>query len=267
MAQECLAVIGAIQLLKGGHLDSSIIDELEYARYRLKCVSRFLVKLEEVHPENTISTQLGTLFQQAHDGFSEICTHMDQHYTIKMTKALKKIKLENIAERLKAASKPSTSTRGMISEVLKILKPENIAERIKASKPSASSSRITTMEMVRFVNFLLDYVKNLAPMKLRYLQAFFILTSSRCIEHETSKSSRSETTMKSGCMLDFVNGLREDLRETPLSRDEVRCLRRGLYSLSIFLKDLEYAGTPLKEFSSLQSLIEALAFEAAFVIY
>ncbi|KAH0675426.1 hypothetical protein KY285_023227 [Solanum tuberosum] len=297
MAQECLSVIGAIHLLKGRHLDSSIIDELENARYRLKCVSRFLVKLEEVRPENTISTQLGALFQQAHDGFSEICTHMDQHYTIKMTKALKKIKLENIAERLKAASKPSTSTRGMISEVLKILKPENIAERIKASKPSTSSSQITTMEMVRFVDVLLDYVKDCAPVKLRYLQAFFILTSSRCIEHESmqylfthvedlaytalqqyflqvaykinskielhklvspfkpdlrqiyislltaSKSSRSETTMKSGCMLDFVNGLQEDLEETPLDR------------------------TPLKEFSSLQSLIEALAFEAAFVIY
>ncbi|KAH0754211.1 hypothetical protein KY290_024481 [Solanum tuberosum] len=321
MAQECLSVIGAIHLLKGRHLDSSIIDELENARYRLKCVSRFLMKLEEVLPENTISTQLGALFQQAHDGFSEICTHMDQHYTIKMTKALKKIKLENIAERLKAASKPSTSTRGMISEVLKILKPENIAERIKASKPSTSSSQITTMEMVRFVDVLLDYVKDCAPVKLRYLQAFFILTSSRCIEHESmqylfthvedvaytalqqyflqvaykinskielhklvspfkpdlrqiyislltaSKSSRSETTMKSGCMLDFVNGLQEDLEETPLDRDEIRCVGRGLYCLFIFLKDLKYTGTPLKEFSSLQSLIEALAFEAAFVIY
>ncbi|WMV28851.1 hypothetical protein MTR67_022236 [Solanum verrucosum] len=169
MAQECGAVIGSIDLLKGRHLDSSTINHLDDARNQLECVSLFLAKLEEVRPENTISTQLEALFQQAHDGFSEICTYMDQRYTSRMTKMLKIIKLENIAERLTAASKPSTSTRGMISEVLKILKPENIAKRIKASKPSTSSSRITTMEMVRFVNFLLDYVKDCAPVKLRYL--------------------------------------------------------------------------------------------------
>ncbi|WMV28842.1 hypothetical protein MTR67_022227 [Solanum verrucosum] len=283
MAQECLAVRGAIHRLKGRHLDSSIIDELENARYRLKCVSRFLVKLEEVHPENTISTQLGTLFQQAHDGFSEICTHMDQHYTIKI---------------------------GMISEVLKILKPENIAERMKASKPSASSSRITTMEMVRFVDFLLDYVKDCAPVKLRYLHAFFILTSSRCIEHESMqyffihiqnvaytalqlhfksmggytdlryelyslissfspdlrqiyknlltalKSSRSETTLKPGCMLDFVNALQE-YPEVNRHRGKIRGLKEGLLNSFQLLKCIEYGGT---------QLIEALAFEAAALV-
>ncbi|TMW88929.1 hypothetical protein EJD97_017884, partial [Solanum chilense] len=146
MAQQCGAVIGAIDFLKRRHLDRFIIDQLDDARTRLVCVSLFLVKLEEVFPENTISIQLGALFQQAHDGFSEICTYTDQHYPIIMTKALKIFTLNNIAARLEAASKPIISGREMISEVLKILKPEKIAERIEASK---SSSQITTMEMVR----------------------------------------------------------------------------------------------------------------------
>ncbi|KAH0754201.1 hypothetical protein KY290_024471 [Solanum tuberosum] len=176
-----------------------------------------------------------------------------------MTKALKIIKLNNIAERLEAASKPSTSTTEMISEVLKILEPWCISSRIIESKPSTSSSQITTMEMVRFVNTLLDYVQDHGPREffnnLRPLQAIFTLTASRCIEHESMrhffihvenvaytaleilfrtiitsyeisqwqdwagafnhrqiltalKSSRSETTLKSGCMVDFVNALR-----------------------------------------------------------
>ncbi|KAH0675412.1 hypothetical protein KY285_023213 [Solanum tuberosum] len=322
MAQECRAVIDVINLLKGRDLDSSTINQLDDTRYRLGCASYFLTKLEEVQPENTISTQLGALFQQAHEGFSGICNPMDQRNTSRMTKVLKiLIKLDKIAERSTTASKSSKSTKEMILDVLEILDPDNIAEQIKASKPSTSSSQIITMEMVRFVDFLLDYVKNLAPMKLRYLQAFFIVTSSRCIEHESMqylfthvediaytalqlyfppvysgsdqkiellklislfrtdlrqiyislltalKSSRSETTMKSGCMLDFVNALQADLRETPLDRDEKQCIGKGLYCLAKFLKHIEYRGTPLKEFSSLQSFIEALTFEAAFVIY
>ncbi|KAL3337217.1 hypothetical protein AABB24_029729 [Solanum stoloniferum] len=315
MAQQCRAVIGAIDLLKGRHLDSSTIDQLDNARDLLKGVYVFLEKLEEVFPENMISTQLGDLFQQAH-GFSELCTHMDQRYTIKMTKALKIIKLNNIAERLEAASKLSISTRVLIAEMLKILKPENIAGRIRTSKLSTSSSQITTMEMVRFVNFLLDYLKHLYPQKVRPLQVIFTLTANRCIEHESMweffiyvedvaytalgvffepgfldileccqwvefvrhfhdlsqiyknlltalKSSRSETTLKSGCMLDFVNALREDL-EVHQHHVGIRSLKKGLLNISKFL--LEYRGTQLRIFSSLQSLIEALVFEAAFLI-
>ncbi|MCE5166509.1 hypothetical protein HAX54_021018, partial [Datura stramonium] len=118
MAQECRAVIGSIDLVKGRQLDSSMINHLDDARDQLECVALFLAKLEEVRPDNTISTQLGALFRQAHDGFSEIYTHMDQPCTVRMmiSKVRKIIKLENIAERLKAASKPSRSTSGMISE-------------------------------------------------------------------------------------------------------------------------------------------------------
>ncbi|KAH0672216.1 hypothetical protein KY285_023205 [Solanum tuberosum] len=313
MAQECGAVIGAIDFLKGRHLDSSIINQLDNARTRLVCLSLFLAKLEEVRPENTISTQLGALFQQAHDGFSEICNSMNKSYTIKITKALKIIKLEKIAERLEPASKPS------ISEVLKILDPWRISRRIRKSKPSTSSRQITTMEMVRFVNFLLDYVKDYAlefSINLRPLQAIFTLTASRCIEHESMwyffihvenvaytalelcsltrypnyvksewqesisafnhhfrqiykslltalRSSRSETTLKSGCMVDFVNALREDL-EVHQRHVGIRSLKGGLLNISKFL--LEYRGTQLRIFSSLQSLIEALVFEAAFLI-
>ncbi|KAK6789090.1 hypothetical protein RDI58_012889 [Solanum bulbocastanum] len=315
MAQECRAVIGAIDLLKGRHLDSSTIYQLDNARDQLECVSVVLENLEEVFPENTISTQLGALFQQVHHGFFEICTHMDQRYTIKMTKALKIIKLNNIAERLEAASKPSISNRVMISGVLKILTPENIAKRIKASKSSTSSSQIITMEMVRFVIFLLDYSKHFYPQKVRPLQVIFKLTASRCIEHESMrefficvedvaytalelfihpgfhnisewsqrlvrpfpdlsqiykslltafKSSRSETTLKSGCILDLVNALREDL-EVHQQHVGILSLKKGLLNISKFL--LEYSGTQLRIFSSLQSLIEALVFEAAIFLF
>ncbi|KAH0669051.1 hypothetical protein KY289_023544 [Solanum tuberosum] len=289
MAQECRAVIGAIDFLKGRHLDSSIINQLEKTRTQLKCVLGFLVRLEKVFPENTISTQLGALFQQAHDGFSEILK-------------LKIIKLNNIAE------------------VLKILKPKNIDERIKASKPSTSSSQITTIEMVRFVDILLDHVKNYVFVRLHYLHAFFILTASRCIEHESMpyffiyienvaytalrlyfqwmdeytdlqhelrsvisssspdlrqiqknfltvlKSSRSETTLKSGCMLDFVNAVRDDLKVRRAHGDQIEGLEEGLLNSFQLLQYIESGGTQLRIFSSLQSLIEALAFEAALMI-
>ncbi|XP_049404980.1 putative late blight resistance protein homolog R1A-4 [Solanum stenotomum] len=304
MAQKCRAVIGAIDFLKGRHLD---INQLDDARTRLECLSLFLAELEEVFPENTISTQLGALFQQAHDGFSEICNPMTKSYT----KALKIIKLE--------ASKPSISTRKMILEVLKKLRPWGICRRIRKSNPSTSSRQIITMEMVRFVNILLDYVQDRTPEfsnYLRPLQAIFTLTASWCIEHENMryffihvenlaytalelcvltthphyvnsewqesmsvfdyhfgqidkslltalKSSRSETTLKSGCMVDVVNALREDLEVHP-SHVRIQSLEEGLLNISKFL--LEYTGTQLRIFSSLQSLIEVLVFEAAFLI-
>lgn len=182
MAQECGAVIGAIDFLKRRHLDNFLINhQLNDARSQLVCVSLFQAKLEEVFLENTISTHVGALFQQANDGFSEICTHMNQLYTIKMAKPLEIFKLNNVAERLEAGSKPSISSREMILQVLEILRPENIAEKIKASK---SSSKINTMKMVRFVDFSLTYVKDHALVDLRCLCAFFILCASRCIEHE-----------------------------------------------------------------------------------
>ncbi|MCE5167378.1 hypothetical protein HAX54_051243, partial [Datura stramonium] len=195
----------------------------------------------------------------------------------------------------------TTPSATLAPPLLKILKPENIAEKIKASKPSTSSSRIT-VEMVRFVEILLDYVQDRAPVpslvfkKLRHLQAFFILTTNRCIEHESmkgdffihvedvaytalqlcflavayymeedeeqeriykslliaSKSSRSETTIKSECMLDFVNALREDLKEH-LRHGRIWWLEKGLLDLSIFLQDIEYKRAPLKriKFSSI----------------
>ncbi|KAH0674446.1 hypothetical protein KY284_025533 [Solanum tuberosum] len=221
MAQECGAVIGAIDLVKGRHLDSSTIDELDYARNQLECICLFLAKLEEIRPENTISTQLGALFQQAHDDFSKICNHMNKSYTI--TKVHKMIKPENIAERLTAASNLS----GMILEVLKILKPDNIAERIKASKPSTSSSRITTMEMV-----------------------------SRCIEHVSMQYffTHVENVAYTALQLHIYKPL-----------DSVKVIKIRDY-IEVRMA-IEYSGTPLKEFTSLQSLIEALAFEVAFVIY
>ncbi|KAH0675398.1 hypothetical protein KY285_023199 [Solanum tuberosum] len=256
MAQECGAVIGAIDLVKGRHLDSSTIDELDYARNQLECICLFLAKLEEIRPENTISTQLGALFQLALDDFSKICNHMNKSYTI--TKVHKMIKPENIAERLTAASNLS----GMILEVLKILKPDNIAEIIKASKPSTSSSRITTMEMVRFVNFLLDYVRDCTPVsflffkRLQHLQAIFILTASRCIEHESMQYffTHVENVAYTALQLHIYKPL-----------DSVKVVKIRDY-IEVRMA-IEYTGTPLKEFTSLQSLIEALAFEVAFVIY
>ncbi|MCD9638202.1 hypothetical protein HAX54_022025 [Datura stramonium] len=115
MAQECRAVIGSIDLVKGRQLDSSMINHLDDARDQLECY-------------NFLTTPSATL----------------------------------------------------APPLLKILKPENIAEKIKASKPSTSSSRIT-VEMVRFVEILLDYVQDRVPVpslvfkKLLHLQAFFIL--------------------------------------------------------------------------------------------
>ncbi|KAH0669795.1 hypothetical protein KY285_023940 [Solanum tuberosum] len=96
-----------------------------------------------------------------------------------MTKVLKIIKLENIVERLTAASNPS----GMILEVLKILKPENIAERIKASKPSTSSSRITTMEMVSHLHIVNSNV-NSNKSKKDNLVLQFLTVAFKLIEFE-----------------------------------------------------------------------------------
>ncbi|XP_016488690.2 putative late blight resistance protein homolog R1B-16 isoform X1 [Nicotiana tabacum] len=196
MARECQNMTELV--------DSWTIKQLYDAAEHLADVRFFLEKLEQVQPENAISAQLGALFVEAYDGSSEIWSHMDQCQwtcTIRMmiSKVLKIIKLENIAERLKPA-KPSTSTSPMILEVLKITKPENIAKRIKASKPSSSPGLIT-MEMVGFIEVLLDTAHDkllsfslvhasrlyVLKRKLRYLQVFFTLTTRWCIEHENMK--------------------------------------------------------------------------------
>ncbi|KAH0675417.1 hypothetical protein KY285_023218 [Solanum tuberosum] len=277
MAQECGAVIGAIDLLKGTHLDSSIINQLDNARTRLVCVSVFMAKLEEVFPENTISTQLGALFQQAHDGFSEICTYMDQRYTINMTKELNIIKLNNIAERLEAASKPSISTRDMNPRIL--VKESKLQSHL--AKSLLWRCRCIEHESMQY---FFIHIENVAYTALRL--HFQWMDEYADLEYELHslinsfspdlrqiyknlltalKSSRSETTLKSGCMLDFVNPLREDL-EVHLHPGQIWGLKEELLNSFQFLQYIEYGGTQLRIFSSLQSLIEGLALEAALVI-
>ncbi|MCD7452926.1 hypothetical protein HAX54_018753 [Datura stramonium] len=189
MAEECRNAIGAINLVKGQHLDRTTINQLEDATKHLTHVAVFLTNLEELHPANGICGHLRPLFLEARDGFSMMCSHSSVfHFTIK---------LENIAEKLKA-SKASRSTRQMIPQLLKIIEPENIAKRIKASKPSRSSSPIT-MEMVGFVESLFGSVHralffisigppvSVLDKKLRHLQIFFTLIAKRCIDHESMK--------------------------------------------------------------------------------
>nr|XP_016492710.1 PREDICTED: putative late blight resistance protein homolog R1B-12 [Nicotiana tabacum]XP_016492711.1 PREDICTED: putative late blight resistance protein homolog R1B-12 [Nicotiana tabacum] len=204
MAAKCSMVHDDVyDLKKREDLDSWTIDQLDDASTRLVRVELFLRKLEEVHPKNTISAQLGALFVKAHKGFSEIPPHIkDQHrrrYTIRtlISDVLGKFKLVNTAEPLKA-SEASRSTSQIISDVLEIIKLENIAKRMEASKPSRSSCRIST-EMVRFVRTVLDCtasclyrVHHRAPesvlkKKLPYLRVFLTLTAERCIEHESMK--------------------------------------------------------------------------------
>lgn len=189
MAKECRDAIGAINLVKGQNLNRRIINQLEDATKHLTHVAVFLTNLEELHPTNGISGHLRALFLEARDGFSLMCSHSPRsQFTIK---------LENIAEKLKA-SKSSRSTSQMIPELLKIIEPENIAERIKASKPSRSSSPIT-MDMVGFVESLLGSVHralffisagppvSVLDKKLRHVRVFFTLIAKRCIEHESVK--------------------------------------------------------------------------------
>ncbi|KAK4357508.1 hypothetical protein RND71_023118 [Anisodus tanguticus] len=114
------------------------------------------MKLEEVQPENTLSAQLGALFLEANEVFSEVCQRGRRYTTARMiSEVLNIVKLKNIANRVLEASEPSKSNREIVSDVLNIVQPKKIAERIEASKPSRSSSPITT-DMVGFVETLLD---------------------------------------------------------------------------------------------------------------
>ncbi|KAK4357509.1 hypothetical protein RND71_023119 [Anisodus tanguticus] len=90
-----------------------------------------------------------------------------------------------------------------------------------------------------------------------------------------SKSSRSETTVDAYYKSDCFKALQEDLQEL-LSHDaslkvafdnRIPWLQQGLSYLSRFLLDVASKCTPVKEFSSLQSHIEALFIETAVVIY
>ncbi|XP_060214919.1 putative late blight resistance protein homolog R1B-23 [Lycium barbarum] len=199
MAAKCSMVHDDIyNLKKRDDLDSWTIDQLDDASAHLASVELLLCKLEEVHPKNAISIQLGALFVKAHKGFSKI-DQPRRRSTIRtvISNVLKIFKLENTAKPLKA-SEASRSTSQIISNVLAIIKPENIAEQMEASKPSRSSSRIS-MEIVELVKTLLDCtasclyrVHHLAPesvlkKKLPYLRVFLTLTAERCIEHESMK--------------------------------------------------------------------------------
>ncbi|KAK4357926.1 hypothetical protein RND71_023536 [Anisodus tanguticus] len=90
-----------------------------------------------------------------------------------------------------------------------------------------------------------------------------------------SKSSGTKPTMDAKFMSNFVDALKKDLEER-LSRDailktafdeRIPWLRQGLSYLSRFLSEIVSKCTPLEEFNSLQSHTEALAIEAAIVIY
>nr|XP_016439419.1 PREDICTED: putative late blight resistance protein homolog R1B-23 [Nicotiana tabacum]XP_016439420.1 PREDICTED: putative late blight resistance protein homolog R1B-23 [Nicotiana tabacum] len=331
MAEECFCVLVALDLVKHKHLDSLTDNQLKNVVDQLVHVFHSLVAVEMAHPENGISVQLRALFMEALHEIDTICSRMNDQ------------------------AGETSDIIGMISKLLKMIQLENIAERIKASKPSRSSSLIM-IEMVGSVVALLDSFNIIlclllrdhnAPstfvfkMKLNYLKAFVTLTAKRCIGHERmqdlfthaedvaysalhlcyfvaaynmeedddlqarvldcefskllerispfrpelrqiylslligSKSSQSETTMSVNFISDFVYGLEEDLEEL-LSRDaslkvtfddRIPWLQQGLSYLYGFLRDIVSERIPLEEFNSLQPHIEALAIEAAIVIY
>ncbi|MCD7456681.1 hypothetical protein HAX54_032737 [Datura stramonium] len=56
MAQECRAVIGSIDLVKGRQLDSSMINHLDDARDQLECVALFLMKLRSMLKSSNTSS-------------------------------------------------------------------------------------------------------------------------------------------------------------------------------------------------------------------
>ncbi|OIS95828.1 putative late blight resistance protein -like r1b-14 [Nicotiana attenuata] len=331
MANECYYVLVALDLVMDKHLDSSTDNQLKNVVDQLTHVLPSLVAVENAHPENWISVQLRALFMEALHEIYTICSHMNDQ------------------------AGETSDTIGMISKLLRMIQMENIAERIKASKPSRSSSLIM-IEMVGSVVALLDsfgfilclLIKHhnapstfVLKNKLKYLKAFVTLTAKRCIEHKRmkdlfthaedvaysalhlcffvatynmeedddlqarvldcefskllerispfrpelrqiylslligSKSSQSVTTMSVNFISDLVYGLKEDLEEL-LSHDaslkvtfddRIPWLQQGLSYLYGFLCDIVSECIPLEEFNSLQPHIEALALEAAIVIY
>nr|AAT40487.1 putative disease resistance protein [Solanum demissum] len=131
-ADSCNAVIKGIDSVKSRHLGNLVNNELEGAKKQLKFVAEFLKQLEKRTPENRLSAQIESLFEEAHNDFYEIWCHMNNEGRTKVTIR-------------------------MISKVLKKLKPAFIARRIKDSKPLRSTIGIT-VEMMTFVDSLLESV-------------------------------------------------------------------------------------------------------------
>ncbi|KAH0672019.1 hypothetical protein KY284_023106 [Solanum tuberosum] len=131
-ADSCNAVIKGIDSVKSRHLGNSVNNELEGAKKQLEFVAEFLKQLEKRTPENRLSAQIESLFEEAHNDFYEIWCHMNNEGRTKVTIR-------------------------MISKVLKKLKPAFIARRIKDSKPLRSTIGIT-VEMMTFVDSLLESV-------------------------------------------------------------------------------------------------------------
>ncbi|WMV28477.1 hypothetical protein MTR67_021862 [Solanum verrucosum] len=132
VADSCNAVIKGIDSVKSRHLGNSVNNELEGAKKQLKFVAEFLKQLEKRTPENRLSAQIESLFEEAHNDFYEIWCHMNNEGRTKVTIR-------------------------MISKVLKKLKSAFIARRIKDSKPLRSTIGIT-VEMMTFVDSLLESV-------------------------------------------------------------------------------------------------------------
>nr|AAT39951.2 Disease resistance protein, putative [Solanum demissum] len=131
-ADSCNAVIKGIDSVKSRHLGNSVNNDLEGAKKQLEFVAEFLKQLEKRTPENRLSAQIESLFEEAHNDFYEIWCHMNNEGRTKVTIR-------------------------MISKVLKKLKPAFIARRIKDSKPLRSTIGIT-VEMMTFVDSLLESV-------------------------------------------------------------------------------------------------------------
>ncbi|XP_006348601.1 putative late blight resistance protein homolog R1B-23 [Solanum tuberosum] len=179
MAEECCCVMASLKLAIGEQFDSLTNNLLDNAVGKLSYVAFTLTCLKNAHPENGISTQLKALFVEALGVFSENGSQVNEQ------------------------GETSDDAIRMISKVLKIIRLENIAERIKTSKPSRSSSLLITLEMVESVVALLDCFAfiliafdpkrhNASPAsvlkkKLRYLRVFLRFTAKWCIEHESIK--------------------------------------------------------------------------------
>ncbi|WMV28107.1 hypothetical protein MTR67_021492 [Solanum verrucosum] len=179
MAKECYCVMDSIKLVNGEQFDSLTNNQLDNAVEKLSYVALSLTCLEKDHPENGISTQLKALFVEALGVFSENGCQVNEQ------------------------GETSDDAIRMISKVLKIIRLENIAERVKTSKPSRSSSLLITLEMMESVVALLcgfgSVLSVFDPMgrgaspasvlkqKLRYLSLFLRLTAKWCIEHECIK--------------------------------------------------------------------------------
>ncbi|MCD9641092.1 hypothetical protein HAX54_026964 [Datura stramonium] len=292
-AESCDAVIEVIDSVKSRHLGNSVINELEGAKEQLKFVAQFLKQLEKHNPENRLSAQIKSLFEEAHNDFYEIWCHMNNEGRTKVTIR-------------------------MISKVLKKLKPAFIARRIKDSKSLRSTIEIS-VEMMTFVDSLLESVLVLwncmkdfvAPhitkgevLEKKLISLRFLLFTTHCCiyEHEImsdllthaedvaytaahlsflSLDLRSVVHSEFSKLLETINPARPELRQiymsvlkgrskssgskTPMISHE--WFQQGLIYLSTFLLNLPTPCTEDKRLDSLLSHIEDLASEAAILVY